>query len=112
MKDRPSGLPEVAGKNYLDSLDANFQDRRPENVTRIAKHAAHRGMRLNLFVVLDREQAPQALARVFLAVKRRAVSPLRLGFLEVAAVRQHHAQQVARRLRRIYRALESHCGKP
>jgi hypothetical protein len=102
-----SGLAQVAGKDDLPSPSEQLDDRRAEDVAGVAEAEAQRRMRPHLRIVVRRHQVLEARLRLLLRIERRFAAPFRLLLLQIAAVGEHHAEQVAGRLRGVDRAAET-----
>ena len=113
---RMAGLPEIAGEHDAPRaaplVDGDLDDRRPEDVPGVDEPRAHVRMRRDRVAVLDGAQSLERRHRLHDRVERcrlagRAAGgaapmpevALGLDLLDVAAVREHHPEQVGRRRR-------------
>lgn len=130
---RPAGLTQIAREHQLAlaarRVDPQFEDRRAENVPRIAEPETDRRRRLAERVVTDRPQLSQAslgighrlqrhdgahagstaatMAGACAVALRALLRPLGVEFLDMRAVGEHHAEQVDGRRSRVDRAAEA-----
>ncbi len=104
LDDRPPGLAQVAGEDQFLAAGEHLDDRRAEDVARVAKHAAHVVVGASSGAVVRAERdavlglAQQAEARLRLGhrVERRAALALGFALLQVGAVGQHDGRAVRR----------------
>ena len=120
-QDRLARLTEVAREDELRLLavllHVDFEDGRAEDVARIAEEDAQVVRQTQLLVVRDRRKLLERIERVVDAVERfdrriaaalsLAVEHLGIRLLDMCRVGQHNLGEVAGRLRRVDRPLES-----
>src|SRR5690606_24612077 len=112
---RTHGLAEIARKDEPPlcppGIEVDLDDRRAEDVPRIAEAAAEARPWVHLLVVADRPQPSETGARLLDRVERHRtpaapaaarsllpVRPLRLLLLNEGGIEQHHAQKLDRGL--------------
>ena len=117
------GLAEVAGEDELRVLallvDEDFQECRAKDMAGIAENHAQMLGELEFLVVRHGREMLECLRGIIEVVERLdgfiaaaaslAVLEFRIGFLDVGGVRQHDLREVARRFRRVDRALKPSC---